>query len=313
MVAVHALDFVKKPFVLAIDRNILSSLLKFCEKGSLKDEEESQIIGIIMAWAQLNDIAISAGQALRERSTQTGSQEEGLIELQKFLEVFEYYPGQMWLQVARGTQSHIPPIVFSQSPAQNITVNYADGGDHYDMAVAALLHAVCLYRDKSMKAVDKLLSFFQWTYDHVLVGGYIWSYAILLFAETENIKAPKHANSKDIDKIIAGCENQAWDIAHLSTWSTLYANTEEYDFEFLFATNDILLKRIIINSHGPDELNGLLYEVFSQKEYDRICDYLEEKIRPRALPDFGSDSRAYFQALIDSEKKNLLKILAQES
>ena len=87
----------KKPFMLSIDRNILSSLIKFCENGSLKNKEESQIVGIIMAWARMNDIPITAGQSVQERSTQTGSQEEGLSELQKFFEIIEKYPGQMWL------------------------------------------------------------------------------------------------------------------------------------------------------------------------------------------------------------------------
>lgn len=301
----------KKPLVLAVDRNILISFLKLCEKGSLKSKAESQIIGLLLTWATINGIDVSAGFAIKERAAQLHSQDEGLLELQKFQEAFSYYPSQVWLHVALGQQIEISPIKFSMCQAENITVNYADAGDHYDMAFAALLHAVYLYRNKSMKAVDKLLEFFQWTYDHVLVGGYMWVYATLLFAEVENIKAPKHANSNDIAKIIAGCENQAWDIAHLSTWSTLYANTEEYDLEFLFATNDVLLKRIFVNYHGPYGLNGLIHEVFSQKEYDCICDYLEENIQPRALPKFGSDPHTYFQTLIESEKQNIVNMLEQ--
>lgn len=144
----------KKPFMLSIDRNILSSLIKFCENGSLKNKEESQIVGIIMAWARMNDIPITAGQSVQERSTQTGSQEEGLSELQKFFEIIEKYPGQMWLEVAEGRLTDIPPIVFSQSLAQNISVDFSSGGDHYDMAVASLLHAVQLYRNKTMKPID---------------------------------------------------------------------------------------------------------------------------------------------------------------
>lgn len=80
----------KKPFILFIDRNILSSLLKFCERGSLKNKGESQLVGVIMAWTEMNNIAISAGLAVRERASQLHSQEEGLIELQKFLEIFDY-------------------------------------------------------------------------------------------------------------------------------------------------------------------------------------------------------------------------------
>ena len=83
----------EKEIILFLDRNILSGLIKFCEDGELKDTAESQILGIIMVWAQMNDISISAGLAIQERATQVQSQEEGLIELQKFLELFKEYPG----------------------------------------------------------------------------------------------------------------------------------------------------------------------------------------------------------------------------
>lgn len=132
----------KKTLALFIDRNILSSLLKFCEMGSLKNKAESQLIGVIMAWTIFNDMSISAGPAIQERASQLHSQEKGLFELQKFLEIFDAYTGQMWLQVAMGQRTEIPPIKFSNVSTDNVTVDYSDGGDHYDMAVASLLHAV---------------------------------------------------------------------------------------------------------------------------------------------------------------------------
>lgn len=63
----------KKPFILFIDRNILSSLLKLCEIGSLKDKGESQIVGLIMTWAKMNDISVSASLAVKERASQLNS------------------------------------------------------------------------------------------------------------------------------------------------------------------------------------------------------------------------------------------------
>ena len=75
----------KKPFILALDRNILSSLLKFCEKGSLKNSTEVRLIGLIMTWAEMNGVAISAGMAVRERASQMHSQGVGLVELQRFV------------------------------------------------------------------------------------------------------------------------------------------------------------------------------------------------------------------------------------
>lgn len=295
----------KKPFILFIDRNILSSLLAYCEKGSLRDKTEARLVGLIMAWAELNDIAISAGLAVRERATQLNSQNEGLIELQKFLEAYNVHPGQLWLRVAEGQIINIPPITYSLSPAKDITVDYADGGDHYDMAIASLLHIVKLYRNKNLKSLDKMIDLFQWMYDNILVSEYILIYAAMLFTSQEYIRAPKNANSNDIEKVVAGCENQAWDIAYLTNWSTLYSNTNNYAEEFLFATNDIMLKRIFINKNGPNGFNGLLYEVFSKKEYNQLMDFIVGKMSNRVKPDFGEDTHAYFQKLIDEEKKQI--------
>ncbi len=299
----------KKPFILFVDRNILSSFLNLCETGCLKSKGESQLIGLIMTWAVMNNINISAGLAVQERATQLQCQEEGLVELQKFLEAFDAYPGQLWLQMAEGQITEIPPIKYSNKLAQNITVDYANGGEHYDMAVASLLHAVRLYRDKTMKPVEKMQEFLWWMYDNLLISEYLLVYVTMLFTEQDYIKAPKNANSNNIEKIVAGCKNQAWDIAYLTNWSTLYSNTEEFDEEFLFATNDTMLKRIFINKNGPNGFNGLLYEVFSKKEYNQLMDCIEERIKNRIKPDFGDNPEDYFNRLIDNEKQQLLNLL----
>lgn len=295
----------KKPFSLLIDRNILSSLLKLCESGSLRDKSESQIIGIIMAWAEMNMISVCAGMAVRERAFQIKSQEAGLVELQKFFEAYEAYPGQIWLLMAEGQITEIKPITYSNEPAKNITADYADSGDHYDMAVASLLHMVRLYRNKTLTAAEKVKDFFQWMYDNILISEYLLVYSIMVFTGQEGAKAPKHANSDDIDKVVSGCENQAWDIAYLTNWSTLYSDTDKYDEEFLFATNDILLKRIFIMKNCQYGFNGLLFHVFSKKEYRQLVDYIEEKMKNRVKPDFGENTHAYFSRLIEEEKQQL--------
>lgn len=299
----------RKTLTLFVDRNILSSLLKFCEIGSLKNKGESQLIGVIMAWAIFNDMPISAGMAIKERAFQLRSQEKGLVELQKFLEIFEVYPGQMWLQVAEEQLAEIPPIKYSNTLAQNISVNYADGGDHYDMAVASLLHAVWLYRDQTKRPIEKVREFIQWMYDYLLVSEYLLVYVIMLFTGQDNIKAPKHANSNDLGKIVAGCKNQAWDIAYLTNWSTLYSDTDKYSEEFLFATNDILLKRIFVNCNTPFGVNGLLFNVFHKKEYNQLMDYIEDRVRNRIKPDFGGKPQVYFQELIEEEKRKIQTLL----
>lgn len=77
----------------------------------------------------------------------------------------------------------------------------------------------------------------------------------------------------------------------------------------MFVTNDYLLKRIFINTHGPNGVNGLLYEVFSKKDYNKICDYIEERMENRDKSDFGKNPQIYFENLIEKEKAELIKML----
>lgn len=302
----------KKPIMLFLDRNILSGLLRFCEQGSLTDKRESQILGLIMTWAEMNDVTISAGLAIQEYATQTQNQDEGLRELQKFLEIFETYPGQVWLRIAEGQNTKINPLRFSGVKAKDITVDYSSGCDHYFMMVASMIHIVKLYRRHDMKPVEKILDFLQWTYDNLLLSQYALAYVALLFTGQENIKAPKGANTNNVDRIIAGCENQAWDISYLSNWSTIYGSREEYPKELMFATNDVLLKRIFINVHGAYGVNGLLHELFSKKDYNRIYDYIEERMENRIKPDWGNEPEVYLKELIEKEKNELLIVMDSE-
>ena len=295
----------QKPFSLFLDRNILISLFKLCEQGELKNRAEARRVALVMAWAALNGMEVSSGLAVMERASQLHCQESGLLEIQRFQEIMSTYPGQLWVALAEGRITKIQPISYSQALAQNITVDYAVGGDHYDMALASLLHAVWLYRDKRMNAAEKVREFFQWTCDNLLIGEYMLVYITLLFTGYENIKAPKNANSKDVEKVIAGCENQAWDISYLTHWSTLYEYPDEYPEEFMFATNDILLKRIFLYKNNPYGWNGVLSNVFPKKEYCELAEFIGKITLNRQPPDFGEDSHTYFQSLIDGEKRRL--------
>lgn len=78
-----------------------------------------------------------------------------------------------------------------------------------------------------------------------------------------------------------------------------------YDEEFLFATNDILLKRIFVQKNAPNGLNGLLYYVFPKKDYNYLLDCIEDIMQSRVKPDFGENHHLYFQKLIEAEIRQL--------
>lgn len=297
-----------KPFCLFVDRNILSSLLQFCKNGHLKNAEEAKRIGILMIWTRLYNIEISAGLAVQERAYQLHSQMDALFELQHFFDVFDQYPLQTWLQVATGQLTEIPQMAFSEKPACGISVDYSEAGEHYEMAVASLLHMVWLYRNNDATPFEKIRDFYLWLYDNILISEYLLVYAAMLFTNQPKIKAPKHAMSNSIKAIVAGCENQAWDISYLTNWSTLYSAPQQYDEEFLFTTNDNLLKRIFINTNDHHKLDEMLSSALLPREHDRLIGFIAEKQSNRVKPDFGENPSVYFQSLIESEIDRLLSL-----
>lgn len=119
----------------------------------------------------------------------------------------------------------------------------------------------------------------------------------------EGIKASKNANSTQIEKITNGCKNQAWDLTYLTDWSTFYYNEDsgEYHDIFFFATADILLKRIFINTHNGGNLFSLVDATCSRSEATHLIDYYSKKVKNRKKPDFGPRPINYFQALVDDE------------
>ena len=59
------------------------------------------------------------------------------------------------------------------------------------------------------------------------------------------------------------------------------------------------------NQNNPYRFNGVLYSVFSKKDYTDIAIFVEGLMENRVKPDFGEDPMPYFEKLIDAEKANL--------
>lgn len=157
------------------------------------------------------------------------------IELNNFNDIFDFYPPQIWLNLARGTIDQIPKCNFFNIPYEN-SITYHDTNDHFLMNYASMLHLVNIYRDSDMAPLEKLLEVLSWNFDNLLISQYINRYLVMLFSNQNGIKAPKHTNSDLLERIEKGCMNQAWDLTYLTCWSTLYWNESKTHEVFLFAT-----------------------------------------------------------------------------
>ena len=293
-----------------LDRNLLSSLLKLCESGTLKNKLEMKSVAAIMIWSQMERLSISAGLAISENASKFSNSEFAKVELQKFNEIFNYYPGQIWLKLLKEEVYFIPPCDFSNKQYPT-NLSYHNKSDHFIMNYATVLHIAYLYRKTDLSPIEKLLAFFEWNFKYLLIGQYINTYVVMLFTNQMGIKPPKNINSNNIEEIEKGCYNQAWDLTYLSNWSTLYWEEFKENEIFLFATADIMLKRIFINTHGDGNLFDLIYALFSKKQAQQIVDFYERKASSenRIKPNFGEKPENYFIKIVRQEKENLKRIV----
>lgn len=302
------IKYYKKVIVL-LDRNLLSSLLKLSREGILKDEKEMRIIALLMTWILMNHFPASAGFALKEYANKTQKSYDAKLELQEFNNIFEYYPSMIWLRLAEGDIDRIPKCNFQVKPF--ITeIDYAEKDDHFLIHIAEMLHVVYLLRKENMSPVEKIIDFLKWDYSNLLISESTIAYVAMLLTNQNGIKAPKKSGSNDIDKILEGCKNQAWDLNYLTNWSCFHYDEEKLNDIFLFATNDNMLKTIFINTYADGGIGALIKSVFSKKDTKKIFSLINSNQgNKRIKPDFGENPKNYFNNLIEDEKRKLTIIL----
>ena len=238
------------------------------------------------------------------------SQDNALQELREFKGLFEYYPSMTWLRLAEGVIDKIPPFIGTFEDFET-DISYPENDDHLLMHIAEMFHVVYLYRQKDMSAVEKIEAYLNWNYKNLLICESTLTYVLLLFTNQDGIRAPRGAMTNDYKKILAGCKKQAWDLNYLSTWSTFHYNEPTENNEiFLFTTNDVMLKKIFINTYSSSGLSGLIHAVLSSKDEKRIYDLIRQKSGAnRIKPDFGNSPHEYFNDLITREKELLSSVL----
>lgn len=79
---------------------------------------------------------------------------------------------------------------------------------------------------------------------------------------------------------------------------------------FFFATNDINLKIIFINTYAEGGNGALIETIFSKRDSQRIFDVIKKNQgSSRDKPEFGNNPRKYFYRLIEHEKQLVESLL----
>lgn len=302
----------RKKIFLVLDRNLLSSLLKLSRDGYLKDENEMRIIGLLMTWVFMNGFLVSPGLALKEYATRINGLIEPKLELREFNNIFDYYPSMMWLRLAEGAIDEIPVCPLDVEPF--ITeIEYNEEDDHLLMHIAEMLYVVYLYNRHDLSPVEKMVDFLEWNYKYLLICESTCVYVAMLFTNQSGIKPPKNSGSNDIQKILQGCRNQAWDLNYLSSWSCFHYDEENMNDIFVFATNDTQLKMIFINTYAEGGVEALFETIFSKSDIQKIYSVINaNQAGKRIKPDLGTNPKEYLHQLIDQEKQRIVKMIGKQ-
>lgn len=306
-IALSELHHSQDDCIIIIDNNLMVDLVKLTREGCLRDTQRMRFVASLILWVEINRLTISSGQALQEKAVSSDS-EALSADYSAFKYIWEDYTPQQWLLLWRGTLSRLP-VKEHKGDAKHNMSKYQDTPDTFYYAYASMLRLVILLRDTTLSRFERTKAFISWSYQNTIIGKYVLAYALLLLmGKEQGIKAPKNANSKSIDRVIDGCKNQAWDLESVSAWSQLLDMKERgVIFEtFVFATEDELLKKIIMSVVEHHDMTPLLSHIFTRTEYQEVMQLVaevntEERLKKR---DSFADTQ-YLLKLIEHEEREL--------
>lgn len=278
------------------DRNITSYLIEYTKNGILRDNYSMIIIALIMLFCGINNFQISVGFALQEYSSTQKDKSKIEDELNRFLTIIDNYQSMIWKNVLYSDNKQIPKLLKVNNYNRNM--DFINKGAHQLTHECEMLALARIYKSNKTRK-EKIIEFIEWNYENTLICQYTIAYAILLLGEHNEVRPPKNINSKDFNKIINGCINQAWDLTYLSAWSTLYWNEDKSDNTYFFVTNDKLLKFIFYITHSGINIVDELFNKKESREINNRMTYLREN---RIKPNVEVDT---LEKLLNEEKEKL--------
>lgn len=293
---------------LIVDNNIYIDLIKVCRDGKLPSAEMTRRIALLMLWVEMHGFTMTAGMALQEKYS---SLDEVVLsdEYSIYESLWKQYTPQQWFDLYKGRITELPKLS-CKAHAEHDMSAYSERFPSYYHAYASMLHLVVLLRNTKLSGLDRVVDFLNWTYDNTIVSKYVTAYAILLFMERDaGIKSPKKAYSNNVSAIFNGCKNQAWDLSSVGSWSQMLSMHADgiIPESFLFATQDELLKKVImccVKRHDLNHLFSMTFNVREQKELDSLfCEKQHRITRPDA---FDVD---HLLDLVRCEENTLLKMI----
>ena len=304
------MDINKRESFLILDRNIVSYLMTILTVGKLENKETMQSVASVICFGLMKGMNISSGFALCEYSYHQKNSDMVQKELNLFLSIFEDNPIQTWLDLALGKIDRINVWKSGEFIVRDPQSTFDMEPDQFLMHKAELLHLVSLLKNPNLKNHEKVIRFLNWIEDFGVISIYMLNYVLHIFSKKSQVIKPLKGINGTIDDILKICENQAWDFAYLSIWSSFYWDEADNNQLWLFATNDTNLKSIfsLTNSNNQDEYIELITSLYSRSESNEILSVFNlmiEKRRNKKIDLKHRMSETYIKSLIEKEVKLL--------
>lgn len=298
----------KEACSIIVDNNIYIDLIKLCREGKLPSVEITRRIALLMVWVEMHGFTMTAGMALQEKYS---SMDNDILanEYSIYESLWKQYTPQQWFDLYRGHIPELPKLV-GKANAEHDMSTYSERFSSYYHAYASMLHLVVLLRNTKLSGFERVVDFLNWTYDNTIVSKYVMAYAILLFMEREEgIKSPKKANSNNASAIFNGCKNQAWDLSSAGSWSQMLSMHADgiIPESFFFATQDELLKKVIMCCVERHDLNHLFSVTFNAREQKELEAIFSKKQHRIARPD--AFDVEHLLDLVHCEENTILKMI----
>ena len=307
----HAAD---KDVCIIADKNLVSPICEIAVNGKLKDPVRMQKVAMFVTWSKYLNARLTCGIGLLENDTaglSTASGEENRLQ---FLHGVDNIPAMIWKDIAFGYKDCVPQELLFHDKVSNSKDYKFDDNLLYLCNEVSIVKIVQLIRQSGMKPIEKFLSFMEWYTDHLDIAESIVVYAALVFSNTPHVAQPKKAKSSCFADVKKGIKNQAWDITYITAWSMQYYN-ETKDTGWMFATDDITQKMIVVNTIPPGECGKAIDAIFSTKaEGKKLSDFSIAKLgdaRVRPFEGLKEDEKIEkVKQLLDAEY-DLLKTMIQ--
>lgn len=282
----------KKVFII-VDNNLMQYIIKIFQKDSRYDDYK-QRVAIFMYWTKMMNIQLTCVFSLFEIGKENADEYRNL-----FLQACNKVKPLEWRALAYGD---LDKLITKEAPSileDTWEYDYSKN-EHFLMHYIEMVKLVQLISDKKTTSLDKFKLFIKWYYEHLIICSSTVSYVAMCLTNN-GVKPPKNINSPNIDKVLNGCRNQAWDLTFLSLYSTLLKGEDIY----FIATFDSDMKNIFINSNPPGEEINLITTIFStDKEIEQIKTTFQEAqtgIRKYKQIKAKAEKIEYLEKLLEKE------------